>query len=209
MEKQAHRIADKIAQSFGYDEEKTAVVSYGLLAILQMVIIFAMTFIIGWIGGFCLECMIIFLSVGFLRRSIGGGHSNSFTGCLIISIFIISLFAFLSRYLFGPNEPLWFVVAYSVVYLIAFYIIYKRAPMDSSNKPIVREEKIRRLRRTGFITWALYYAITIAFTFLSVKNVRFINLAMSLTLATIWQTFMLTGIGNKFIRTVDRKFQSE
>ena len=206
MERAAHKIANDIAARFGYDEEKTAVISYGLTAVFQMTIIFVMTLMIGLLGGFHFECMIIFFSVGLLRKATGGAHSRSFTGCLFISIFTISIMAFLARYLFGENKSYLFFIFYTLAYILAFLIIYRHAPVDSPNKPIVSEVKIRRLRRNSFITVAIYYLITLLFTYLSMQNYRFMSLATSLTFAMLWQVFMLTSPGAKLLRIVDRKF---
>jgi len=101
LEKLAHNISEIISKKLGYDDDKQSVIAYGLTAIFQMFSIFLIVSIIGIIGRFWAECMVIFLAVGLLRKATGGAHSETMQGCLVISIFSISFLAFLSKYLFG------------------------------------------------------------------------------------------------------------
>ncbi len=207
MEKLANKIADTIAQHLDYDAEKAAVIAYGLAAMFQMVTIFLFTSIIGFFGGFWPECMIIFISVGLLRKATGGAHSETFAGCLFISIFTICFLAFLARYLFCNAEILAFSLFYSIVFLTAFIAAYRKAPIDSPKKPIKNAAKIKRLRRNAFITIILYFIAAMGLAFFSRQNPRLLNLATSFSFATLWQTFMLTEVGSKLIGIIDRKFQ--
>ncbi len=207
MEKLANKIAELIAVHLSHDQEKTAVIAYGLAAIFQMVTILTVTLIIGIIGGFWPECIVIFFSVGLLRKSTGGAHSQAFIGCLFISIFTISFMAFLARYLFCEGNVIAFSVFYAMIFLLAFYVAYRKVPVDSPNKPITKQAKISRLRRSTFLTLSIYLAVTILLIYFSPQNPRLQNLATSLSFATLWQTFMLTEPGAKLIGIIDRKFQ--
>ncbi|PKM62985.1 MAG: hypothetical protein CVU97_02565 [Firmicutes bacterium HGW-Firmicutes-21] len=205
MEKLAKQIAENIGQNFKYDYERIAVISYGLTAIFQMLIIFSVVSVLGILGGFWVEGMIIFLLVGFLRRSVGGAHSNTFTGCLIISIFFITLMALLSHYLSNPDLVYLYSAFSAVVFIWSFYIIYKKAPVDSTKKPITKPEKIRRLRINAFITLFIYGFAVAALYFVSDRQLFHSGYGIGITMAVLWQTTMLTGPGHKFIQLIDYK----
>jgi accessory gene regulator B len=207
MEKLANKIADTIAQNLGYDVEKTAVMAYGLAAMFQMVTIFIFTSIVGIIGGFWPECMIIFLSVGLLRKATGGAHSEAFTGCLFISIFTICFMAFLARYLFNNVDLLIISIFYMIVFITALIVTYRKAPIDTPKKPIKNPVKIKRLRRNAFLTITIYFIAVCILAYFSLEQPRLLNLATSFAFATLWQTFMLTKTGTTLIGIVDRKFQ--
>lgn len=207
MERLANKIADTIAKHLGYDAEKSAVIAYGLASMFQMTTIFVFTSIVGLIGGFWPECMIIFLSVGLLRKATGGAHSQTFAGCLFISIFTICFMAFLARYLFNNTEMVAFSLFYGIVFIMAFIITYKKAPIDTPNKPIKNPVKIKRLRRNAFLTIFIYFIITLILAYFAQQKPRLLNLATSFAFAMLWQTFMLTEAGSKLIGIVDRKFQ--
>ena len=212
MEKLANRISEFIAKKLNYDEEKTKVMAYGLAAIFQMVSIFIISSIIGLLAGFWIESMFIFLGVGLLRKSTGGAHSQTFQGCMIISIFSIAFLSFVSRYMFPVRceKKLYFfiLILIGLIYLFAFIMVYILAPVATPNKPIVKKEKIRRLKINSIITVIVYFVISLLFFFFSKKNLRFVNISISLSLATLWQIFTLTKAGHKFIDIVDKKFRS-
>lgn len=205
MERLAKDIAANIGENLQYSPEETAVVAYGLIAIFQMLIIFLLLFPIGFIGGFWTEGMIIFIIVGLLRKSVGGAHSETFTGCVIYSVLFISMMAFLSHYLINPNL-LYYHIAFSCLsFAFSYFIIYKKAPVDSPNKPIRKKEKIRRLRVNAFVTITIYFIAVAVLYYFPGKDLRFSGYAISVTMAVLWQTFMLTGPGHKFMQVIDRK----
>lgn len=205
MEKLAKNIATNIGEELQYSPEKTAVVAYGLIGIFQMLIIFFVLSLIGFVGGFWTEGIIIFFLVGLLRKSVGGAHSKTFTGCVIYSVFFISLMAFLSHYLINPSL-LYYHVTFSVLsFVFSYFIIYKKAPVDSPNKPIQKKEKIKRLRVNAFITITIYFITVAILYYFSRKDLRFSGYAISVTMAVLWQAFMLTEPGHKFMQVIDRK----
>ncbi len=205
MEKLAKKIAKNIGFSFNYDSEKEAVIAYGLSAIFQMIIIFLVVSVLGLIGNSWKEGFIIFLFVGLLRRAVGGTHSNTFTGCVIISVFFISLMAFLSHYLSNPNLLYVHSTFSAIIFIWSFYIVYKKAPVDSPKKRITRPEKIRRLRINSFITLTAFLIMVITVYSYSNVYLRFSGFGIAITFAVFWQTFMLTKPGHSFIQLIDQK----
>lgn len=211
MEILAKSLSEKIAIKLHFGSEKREVIAYGLTAIFQMVAIFVITSVVGIIGGFWYECMVLFIGVGLLRKSVGGAHSQTFTGCLFISILTITFLAFLSRFLSrflflnsAENPAVWIIV--SAFFTIAFIYTYLKAPVDSGNKPIQRPEKIKRLRRNAFLTLFLFFITALLLLYFSYKNGRLISVSISFAFAALWQTFVLTVFGQGFINAVDRKF---
>ena len=84
-----------------------------------------------------------------------------------------------------------------------FFTVYMRAPVATPNKPITRPEKIKRLRRRSFLTVGLFSIAAIALVMLGQTNPRFVNAAVSLCMAALWQSFMLTEAGVKIITFID------
>lgn len=209
METLAHNIAQKIAFQLAYDEDRQSVIAYGLTAIFQILTIFAVISIIGVIFDFWYECVIIFLEVGIIRKSTGGAHSQTMKGCLMISVLSVILLSTLSRYLLNQNITYFFNCGISVLILaICFIVFYLRVPVDSPNKPIVRPEKIKRLRRQSFFILSILILITFACIFLTTWNQRFYSIAVSIRLALLWQLLTLTKTGAHFIDRIDAKLIS-
>lgn len=210
MEKLSQNISNIIAAKLNYDDEKRAVIQYGLAAIFQFIGIFVITSIIGLFAGFWIESMVIFLSVGMLRKSTGGAHSETFQGCMIISILSICVLSILARYLIPINYPgiKYYIVAFVLLaFTYSFFIIHKKAPIDSPNKPIKKPEKIKRLRRNSFITLFIYFIAAITLAFLADLTIKNISVSLSITFATLWQVFTLSKAGFCFINVIDKKFR--
>lgn len=207
MEKLAKLIADFIGQSLGQDEEKRQVVAYGLAALLQFIVIFLSSILIGIVGNFVLESITVMFSVALLKKSAGGAHSASMFSCTVMSILNITFFAAISRYLFKSETVFTAACIITlIIYILAFILIYKLAPVDTKNKRIVKPEKIKRLRKTAFLTLISYIILSALFLFFSVKYIRLLSMAVSLTFATGWQSFMLTRSGAAFINKADKLF---
>ena len=206
IEMLAHKIADKIALQLDLDEDKNAVIAYGLIGILQVTTLFIIITIIGFLFDFLYESLIIFLSVGFIRKSTGGAHASTMNCCNIMSILSISLLAALSRYLLNYPFDIYVNLGSAIfIFVICFIIFYIRVPIDNPNKPIVKPEKIKRLRKQSFYKLILFFLLTIVSIKLANYHVRFYSIAASIRLAMLWQVFTLTKTGALVLDKLDLK----
>lgn len=203
MEKLAHNWAQKIGTALDADQERIAVMAYGLTALLQLLLIFAAALLFGLVFGFLVEAMIVFFSVGFLRRLIGGAHAAKFDGCIVISVFCIALFSALAHYVLLLCGFWVTCVASVIIYILASCLIYRLAPVDSPNKPVRAPEKIRRLRRGAGVVMVVFSLLTVVMLFLQWKGYAFISYVWALDLSLLWQTCMLTAIGRRLVNIVD------
>ncbi|MHB1153149.1 MAG: accessory gene regulator ArgB-like protein [Eubacteriales bacterium] len=208
MEKLAHDLAEKIALHMQFDEDKKAVLAYGLTAIFQMVTLFTIVTFIGMVFHFWYESVIIFIGVGVIRKSTGGAHSNTMYGCILISALSITILSSLSRYILSFPVNVFINLGASVlVYILCLIVFYIRVPVDSPNKPIKKPEKIKRLRKQSFIIITLFFLISVAFVFLSVRYDRFYSITVSIRLTMLWQLFTLTKLGIRFFDKIDLQFK--
>lgn len=200
----ASKIADGIASQLSLDQEKRSVIAYGLIGLLQITTLMLIIIIIGIVSKTLYESLIIFLSVGFMRKSTGGAHSKTMGGCNTVSVLSIALLALTSRYLFNsPIDRFSNLVITIVVFIIGYIIFYRRVPIDSPNKPIVTEVKIRRLRKESFIKLFMFFVITVCSILLVDTHERFYSIASSIRVAIIWQTMTLTEKGISLLSNMD------
>ena len=82
----AQRLAGYLARTLNYDEERQKVMAYGLGALFQMLLLLACSLAFGIIARCAWEAMILFWGVGFLRRSTGGVHCDTYLGCVCVSL---------------------------------------------------------------------------------------------------------------------------
>ena len=200
----AHKIADKITLQLDLDEDKNAVIAYGLIGILQVTTLFIIIAIIGIVFDFLYESLIIFFSVGFIRKSTGGAHASTMNSCNTMSILSVSLLGALSRYLFNYSINIYVNLGITIfIFIMCFIIFYIRVPVDHPNKPIVKSEKIKKLRKQGFYKLILFFLLTITSINLVNFNERFYSIAASIRLAMIWQVFTLTKTGTLLLDKLD------
>ena len=195
MEKLARRLAGNIAASLGYDSEREAVIAYGLIAILQITVTVLLVLVFGLIVNAPVEALIVCFSVSILRKYSGGAHAHDADFCTVVSIVYCTLAAVASHLLAGIYHPIAMAVAVPGVYAAALWIIHRYAPVDSPNKPITSEKKIRRMRRGSFTVVCLYLALQLGFYFTSGSNRSFVAYGISLLLGLSWQALTLTPIG--------------
>ena len=210
MEKLAERLAKSAAMNAGLDEERKKVIAYGLGALIQMLSLMVASLVFGFVFHCLAEAMTIFLAVGFFKSSAGGAHARTSGSCTLISLASIFLMALFSRYVV-PVVPAYWPVYFTftvLAFCVASVTVYRLAPVGSVNKPIVRPEKIRRLRRLSFITLGAFFAIAASLVLFG-RCPRCINVAISLTMAVLWQSFMLTKAASKFLSFWDSSVSAE
>lgn len=195
MEKLARRIARDSAASLGYDAEREAVMAYGLIAIIQIVVTVGLALAFGLLVGAPLEALIVCFSVSILRRYSGGAHAHDVDFCTVVSVVYCTLAAAASKALALWYQPIAMAIAILLVYGATWWIAYRYVPVDSPNKPITSEKKIRRMRRNSFAVILAYLAIQAAFFLAGIGRQAFWSLGISLLLGLSWQALTLTPLG--------------
>lgn len=211
MENICSNIASSIGKKLNYNDEQVAVVAYGLFAIFQTIGMFILSSIIGIVLGCWIECFIIFLTVGVMRKYTGGAHSSTLLGCTLFSLFIIGSLGYISRYAFidiylslqGTYLHYLIFLCYIPIYTTMVLIVKKLSPVDSPNKPIRKLEKIKNLNNYSVILVLFYFFLSALFFSIANYNIRFLTISISLLCATVWQTFTLTKPGHILIHILD------
>ena len=151
MQKWIRKAAHSLAAAQGADQSREDVIAYGLTALCQMGAILLGALVIGLAAGMVWECLLIYLVVGTFRKCTGGAHAPSLLGCILTSLLTIGAMAGLARYLLAPRLTPLTASLCLLAFVWIWWIIIRRVPVDSPNKPIRRPEKIRRLRRQSFV----------------------------------------------------------
>ena len=198
MEKLTSKLAAFIGGQLGFDEERIKVTAYGLSALSQALLLFAIALAAGLALSHPAEFMIAFFSVGLLRRFIGGAHMKTYAGCIVLSSLMIACIGLLSG-IFAPTlHRAVLASAEAALYLFCFLSTAKFAPLDSPNKRITSPEKIKRLKRGGLATLAVYVCLSAATLILG-----FPGASAALSLSGAWQCFVITPFGHNFINLIN------
>lgn len=200
MEKIARKLASNIAFSLGYDDEKEAVIAYGLIAIIQIILTVLLVLLFGILVGAPVEALIICFSVSILRKYSGGAHASNAELCTLFTVLYCTLTAVIAKkILTGIYYPVPMAIIVLIIFCFAFLVVYKFAPVDSPNKPIRTKNKKKRMRKGSFIILVIYFVISAMLFILSYKSDLFKSYGISMLIGISWQTFTLTHLGAKFI----------
>lgn len=204
MEKLANRLADSAAKSAGLGEEQKKVVAYGLGALIQALSLMAGSVLFGLLFHCLVESVTVFLAVGIFKSAAGGAHARTSASCAVISLASIFLMSLIARYAVPVVPALWpaYLAFAAAAFAVAATAAYRLAPVASPGKPIVRKEKIRRLRRRCFLTLGAFFALSAGLVLFG-GCPRCINAAVSLCMAVLWQSFMLTRAADRFLSFLD------
>lgn len=206
MERLANNIANKLAGELNLDRNNREVIAYGAFAILQMVFSIILVTIFGWLFHVAFEALIISFTASILRKYSGGVHASSPAICTLIGIIVCVGQAILISFLIGSGVNLnVFIMLGAVIFIWSYYIIYKLAPVDSAAKPIVKEEKRKRMKRGSILVLSAYLFFAILFIMLYINTVqrKFVFYVLCLYSGILWQAFTLTAPGHLLIGKID------
>ena len=205
MEEVAKKIAANIANSLHYNEEQEAVVAYGMIAIIQIIVTVVLVTILGLILGVWLEALVITFSVSILRKYSGGTHAKTIGLCTTIGVIYSVGFACIAKYLVAPNVSIISMALFGIItYIFSYLTVYKLAPVDTPNKPITTEKKRKRMRKGSYVTLSCYLVISMFSLLMARQNIFFAGIFISLIFGILWQILTLTKLGAKLTNTINQ-----
>lgn len=209
MEKLAHSIAQKISTELNYDNDQKEIIAYGTFALLQMGFSIFLVIIFGYKFNVLVEALIISFTTSILRKYSGGVHASSSGICMLIGTVICIGQALLVVVILKPLLSLKFMSILGViVFLWAYFIVLRLAPVDSPAKPIKKEEKRKRMKKSSILVLNFYVFLTIlnVIIYINTINVEFLVYCLCIFMGVAWQMFTLTKIGWVTLRFVDTSF---
>lgn len=189
-------ISDYISAELNLSQEKKAVINYGIFALIQMALSIILVIVFGIVFDALFESLIISFSVSILRKSSGGAHADSPEKCAIIGTIMSIILGVLAK---KTSIDLFYINVLGVlVFLWAYYWVYKLAPVDSKNKPIKTLKKKTRLKKSSLTILSIYLLIALLFSILSsiFDERSFAIYIICIYYGVIWQVFSLTKIGH-------------
>jgi len=201
----ANQIATQIAEELKLDDDKKAVIAYGLFAFIQMFLCILSVIVVGALFGVAIEALLISLIIAIFRKSSGGAHASEPWICNVEGTIICVVPAiFLS--LIGQQLIIELIVVIGVITFIwAYYITFKLAPVDSPSKPIRKQATLKRLKKKSILTLNVYVVIVLAnmLLYYLMKNSQFLIYSFCIYIGVIWQAFTLTKLGHSSLSQVD------
>ncbi|KEJ04317.1 accessory gene regulator AgrB [Clostridium botulinum A2B7 92] len=202
----SNNIAKKIALELNLDNDKKEVIAYGTFAFFQTIFSIFLIIIFGYLFNVQIEALMISFTISILRKSSGGVHATSPNNCAIIGTTICVGFAImvvlLTSSLINLNILLFLG---AIIFVWAYYIIYKLAPVDSKAKPIEKSKRVKKLKKSSIITLSVYLVIILINFVLYYKmmNKKYIIYSLCVYSGIVWQTFTLTQYGHLVVKKLD------
>ncbi|GAA0069656.1 accessory gene regulator B family protein [Clostridium sardiniense] len=203
IESISNKLADKLVKEVNGDEEKRAVIAYGIFGMLQIGISILLVIIFGAVFNILLESLIMSFAISVLRKYSGGVHASTPNTCTVIGTLIcIIIPLMISKILIGFKGV---VIFGGIVFCISYYLIYKLAPVDSPNKPIKKLERRQKLKRKSIIILTIYLMLVIGLLFLykNSESRKLLLYCMCIYSGIIWQVFSLTKLGHIVLGKLD------
>lgn len=199
-------IAEKITVELKLEKDQRAVVEYGLFAIVQTTICILLAMVFGGLLGVLVETLIVAFAAVILRKYSGGVHSENPEYCAAVSTIVAVGGAFIISHISWDVFRVCLVGG--IVFILAFGVVYRLAPVASEAKPIRREEKRKMLKKKSTFVLAVYLVISIAGVLGSLYeyNETWLIYITCIYAGTAWQAFTLTIAGHKLIAKVDGLF---
>ncbi len=199
-------ISNNLKNELNLDDDKASIIEYGLFAFFHMSVSILLVAAIGLIFNVMIEALIISFVVAILRKFSGGAHASTALNCAIVGVLISVIPAYITKNL---NLNINYIIFIGIpLYIILYIIIYKLAPVDSPNKPIKKEEKIKKLKKGSIILLSIYMiivAFNISIYYIS-KNQVFLMYSACIYIGLLWQVFTLTKYGHILVNIIDSLF---
>lgn len=209
VETVANNIGKKTRSILDFDDDTEEIVIYGAINLIQTTLSFLFTIIIGFVFGVVYEVLIFTITVSTLKKYSGGPHASSPGRCLFIgSIISISFSLLISKILYKQN--IWSITIAGVLcIIISIYIVIKKAPVESENKPITSNKMRQRLKRNAIVIILIcsIFMVALLLVFKMSPAVIYIKIFEGISLGLLWQGITLTNPTIKFLNKFDSLLQ--
>ena len=183
-------ITEKLIKLGRVDPDDRELFEYGIFLVISQMI-YALVCIISGIVLRCVaESLVLFVSFNFARKYSGGFHASTELRCFIIS----SLSILCSVSLIKLFEIKDLRVPFIILFAAASAVIIILSPLDTDEKPLDENEKVR-FRRLSFLVLGVLAAVCIV-TF---PSFRFISYSAG-TAVILESVFLILGKLKKFLK---------
>jgi len=150
-------ITNSISKSVETTEEEKEVVEYGINIALSELTKLSAIILISIPLGIVKYSLFIIVVLGILRSLLGGVHAHTHIGCFLTYSIIIFSIIVISCFCGSQLSKIFMFLSLPFVYTS----IYKYAPADIENKPILSTKQRKFLRKAGILAVSLLYVIAL------------------------------------------------
>ena len=138
------------------EEEKEEIIRYGLDKIKNSCMMSAVTLLMGYAFHVFLQSIVFLICFIALRKYAGGYHADTQKRCYVISVLIIAVALWATRY--KSDNSVCFVFIQSLNFIILCFLV----PVDSKNRRLEQWEKERYGKKAKVQIFCMYMLCLIA-----------------------------------------------
>ncbi|MBC2579788.1 accessory gene regulator ArgB-like protein [Clostridium sp. DJ247] len=205
IEKLSNNIANKISYPLNLDKDQEEVIAYGVFNLIQTLWCILLVILFGTIFGVTIKAIVISITIGFLRKYSGGAHSSSPNRCALIGTLVsVGLALVIQNAIYGISINVTIIIGI-IVFIFAYYSVWKLAPVDSEAKPITKPEKRRLMRRNSIYVLIILNLIIIMLTmfYFKFKINLYLSTIFCIYFGILWQIITLIPKGHKVLLKID------
>lgn len=206
IQKMCECLSNKIACELDLGIDQCAVINYGLFAIIQTVIAILLEGILGIVLGVFWPTIILSLTAVILRKYSGGVHAQTPEECIMVGTIVSVGGALIVSWISWDLIYTLFLMV--IVFSVAYLTIWKLAPVDSSAKPIKKEEKKQLLKKRSILILSIYLFVCLisCLVYLHNPSNKLLVYIGCICGGIGWQVFTLTNIGHLTMAKIDLLF---
>lgn len=207
VEEVSSKISNSITKELELDENKRAVVNYGIFAIMHTALSVGFVIVFGALFNVLIEALVITLTISILRKSAGGAHASSPGICAFVGT-VLSVG--MSLVIKNINLSINVVIIISIfIFIWSYWVVYKLAPVDSPSKPIRTDAKRKRLKKSSILILSVYLVIIVGNItgYYATQNVDLLVYSGCIHIGLLWQIFSLTQKGHIVLEKLDALFK--
>lgn len=201
IERISLELSNELGNRLNKTDEEKAVLNYGLFMVIHTAIAIVLTFMVGIVTNTLITIMFISISSSLLKRYSGGVHSSTPNRCILTGIILTLLLANICKYSveYINSKILGILIVFTII--VVYYIIYKKCPVPSKNKPFKKDSTRKKIRKKAFNLLNIYSILMIILYIVYILKGIYISklIILSIILGMYLQVFAMTNIGEKFI----------
>ena len=176
MDKLVNWITVRVCDGENFDDDKIAVVKYGIELMLLKIIFFGVCLVIGAFMGMFFECVVYLVLFTILRTNAGGYHADTRIRCFIQSMLTMIVAMLVLMYVNTVT-----MIVLSVTAFLSGIVIILLAPVDSENKRLEKDEIVKFKTRSIVILIAeiIFALIMLYFKIYVLSSAAMLAITMS------------------------------
>jgi accessory gene regulator B len=185
--------ANYMMKQLNETHEKRRVYYYGFQVVIGGIVKGLLLILLALLTGTIVPALMIVVFFSSLRSLAGGYHMDTYGKCILVSLFMFLASAAVARYTYSMWN-IYVIAIFAVVsFLVTIFSLAKWAPADNPNRPITKEEEIRKFRVFSFVYMVIWAVATIIFIWYDLKMY-----ALCTCFAINIEAFIISPLGYKF-----------